>query len=69
MYIIMRNNRPFGNKKFETYEKARQHIRKWIRKNMNTQSYYDYIGGVWDTISRNPPSYAGLGFKVVNRAT
>lgn len=32
MYRIFKNNRPAGNLKFETYEAARQTVRKWLRR-------------------------------------
>ena len=32
MYKIIRSNRRFNNKLFESYEEARQYIRKWLRK-------------------------------------
>ncbi len=32
MYIVFKNSRPAGNKKFSTYETARQWVRKHIRK-------------------------------------
>jgi hypothetical protein len=32
MYIVFKNNRPAGNKKFTSYEQARQWVRKQIRK-------------------------------------
>jgi len=33
MYIVFKGSRPAGNKKFSTYERARQHARKLARKN------------------------------------
>lgn len=33
MYKIMRKNKRFNNKTFNTYEEARSYVRKWIRKN------------------------------------
>ena len=35
MYKITRYNKRFNNKTFETYEKARQYIRKWLRKHLD----------------------------------
>lgn len=32
MFVIFKNNRPAGNKKFTSYEAARQQVRKWIRR-------------------------------------
>ncbi len=32
MYIVFKNSRPAGNKKFSTYERARQYARKLARK-------------------------------------
>ena len=35
MYIVFKNSRPAGNKKFSTYERARQYARKLARKTTN----------------------------------
>ncbi|MEM4379979.1 MAG: hypothetical protein QXL01_04755 [Thermoplasmatales archaeon] len=32
MYVVFKNNRPVGNKKFSTYEQARQWARKLCRR-------------------------------------
>jgi hypothetical protein len=32
MYLIFKNNRPAGNKKYANYEAARQAVRKLLRK-------------------------------------
>lgn len=32
MYTVFKFNLPQGNRKFPSYEKARQTVRKWIRK-------------------------------------
>jgi hypothetical protein len=34
MYTVFRGSVPQGNKKFATYEQARQAVRRWIRKNV-----------------------------------
>lgn len=33
MYTVFRGSLPQGNKKFATYEQARQAVRRWIRAN------------------------------------
>lgn len=40
MFVIFKNGRPAGAKKFATYEKARQQARKWIRKNNTFKIWY-----------------------------
>jgi hypothetical protein len=35
MFMIFKNGRPAGNQYFPTYEKARQHARKLLRKRVN----------------------------------
>lgn len=35
MYIVFKNKRPAGNKKFASYEQARQWVRKLIRRKYN----------------------------------
>lgn len=37
MFVIFRNKRPAGNKKFTTYEAARQVVRKRLRKLVETR--------------------------------
>lgn len=32
MYMVFKDSRPQGNKKYGTYEKARQVARKWCRR-------------------------------------
>lgn len=46
MYKIMRGNKRFNSKTFDSYEKARSYVRKWIRDavkkgKVNTQILYD----------------------------
>jgi hypothetical protein len=53
MFVIFKNGRPQGNKKFATYEKARQQARKWIRK----EGSYAFIS--WKNFSSNPMLYDG----------
>lgn len=48
MYILFKNNRPAGNKKFQTYEAARQHARKLARKN----TLWKEFDSIW---AGNPP--------------
>jgi hypothetical protein len=33
MYLIFKDGRPAGNRKFQTYEQARQEARKRVRRN------------------------------------
>ena len=35
MYKIVRNDRRFNKFVFESYEKARQYVRKWLRKHLD----------------------------------
>lgn len=42
MFVIFKNGRPQGNKKFTSYEKARQQARKWIRKNNSLGIWYNF---------------------------
>jgi len=37
MYKITRNDRRFNKFVFDSYEKARQYIRKWLRKRLDVQ--------------------------------
>lgn len=38
IYRVFKNNRPAGNLKFTTYEKARQYIRKRLRELTTTRN-------------------------------
>jgi len=38
MYKILRFSKRFNSKKFDSYETARQYVRKWVRK------HFDYPG-------------------------
>lgn len=72
-YIIKRSygnsSRRFNNKTFETYEKARQYVRRWIGKNVGIENYNnrdgDFAGN--DNVSRNYPSISVLGFSIAKR--
>jgi hypothetical protein len=55
MYIITKDNRPQGNKKFLTYEEARQTVRKWIRKNAAHWAFFT---------SGNNPTINVLGYQI-----
>jgi hypothetical protein len=60
--------RRFNNKAFESYEQARQYIRRYIRKNVGVDKYNgivsDKMGELYDNVSRNFPSISCLGFAV-----
>jgi hypothetical protein len=66
MYQVRRNNRVmFKGQVFESYERARQAIRKYIRRKVEKIDYlFTNGGGWWDGISRNPSRYTNLGFEV-----
>lgn len=49
MYIVFKGSRPAGNKKFQTYERARQYARKLIRKLPNWDLFSN-----WETRGYNP---------------
>ncbi len=44
MYIVFKNNKPAGNEKFSTYEKARQQARKWLRKSTSDFAFWRVLG-------------------------
>lgn len=54
MYMVFKENRPQGNKKYGSYEQARQVARKWCRKMSDYQSY-----------SGSNPSIGEYGYSVV----
>lgn len=69
-YAIYRNNRRVSKITFPSYEQARQHIRKILRK-MGPEAYFTEIqkrnpgwGGMWDQISRNPTNFTELGYAI-----
>jgi hypothetical protein len=58
MYILFKNNRPAGNKKYATYNEARQAARKLIRKHSFLWQLYD-IG-----VNSNPTSLKAYGYEI-----
>lgn len=50
---------------FESYERARQAVRKYMRKTIKGTARFNY-DGLWDTISRNPTSLSAAGFRIVS---
>ena len=63
MYVITRNNKRTVNRIFNTYEAARQHVRKLMRKRIKGDDRQLY-SGFWDGISRNPSSIGALGYSI-----
>lgn len=55
-YVIFKGTVPQGNKKFATYEKARQQARKWIRKNDTFKAWY--------LVTSNPATYLDGGYTI-----
>lgn len=72
MYTVYRNNRKVTKLMFSTYEKARQFVRKNIRKNVAQAAYnkralgspHIVCRGAWDFASRNPPNITMLGYEI-----
>jgi hypothetical protein len=70
-YAIFKNGKRTVRQVFADYEKARQHVRKMIRKSVD-QEDYNYVNGnkgFWDNISRNPSAYGILGYEIRKVAT
>jgi len=63
MYIIKRNGKRVGKKFFLTYEQARNHARKLIRK--NAERDWTWFTDHSDTVYHNP-SLRVYGYKIVN---
>ena len=79
MYKITKNGSTTIRRTFETYEKARQYLRKLIRSRHTPESYERLVvhmyatsrnpsDGIWDSTSRNPTAYGVLGYKIVRSA-
>ena len=66
MYQVFRNKRvQLKGQTFDNFEKARQALRKYIRKNLKRLSDGNKSAfGCWDSISRNPARYADTGFSI-----
>ncbi len=76
MFQVFKNGRKqFKGQTFETYEQARQAVRKAIRKKFgaNKSAYRNTLAAVvtrgftvaaWDAISRNPTNYTALGYTI-----
>lgn len=58
MFIVFKTGRPAGNKKFQTYEQARQHARKLVRKNYPSWKMFEVNSDVTN------PSINGWGYSV-----
>ena len=54
MYMIFKENRPQGNKKYDSYEKARQAARRICRRKSET------------SFKRNNPSLRDFGYTIIN---
>jgi hypothetical protein len=74
MYCVFKNKRAtLKGHMFETYEQARQalrkHIRKLVRAGRMRKTMFDgglVPGGVarWDDVSRNPVNYTNAGYSI-----
>lgn len=57
MFKIIRNGRRFNKMSFDSYEKARSYVRKWLRKNMQMS--------IKDLKTRySNPAITAFGFKI-----
>lgn len=75
-YAILRNNRRATKVTFNTYESARQYLRKILRKmgreayitEMHSKGYIHSSSAspfaVWDDVSRNPTNFTELGYAI-----
>jgi hypothetical protein len=66
MYIIMHNDKQYGSKQFDSYEAARSHTRKMIRRflaMLNAAPLEEDVGGN----TYNNPSINLYGYEVVAR--
>jgi hypothetical protein len=64
-YKIYRNNRQlksFGA--FESYERARQALRKYFRQGVRVGKFNRNQFGWWDETSHNPTMYTHLGYEI-----
>lgn len=71
MYYV-RNKFSFYKQAFPSYEKARQFIRKQLRKKFKdtearVHHYANLTNGYWDMVSRNPSAITGTGYSIVAR--
>ena len=70
MYQVFRNKRvALKGQVFESFEKARQALRKYIRQQVAKKKLpIDLFDGngwsSWDDISRNPCNYTNAGFHI-----
>jgi hypothetical protein len=71
LYKIMHEGKRYNSKTFDSYEKARQYIRRWMTKNVGTDYYNEQTmkGGMvtcapHDPISKNYPSIGVWGFSI-----
>lgn len=64
MFIVKRKGKQIKTiGTVSSYERARQAIRKYLRRQYTGQARYT-LPGVWDSISRNPTNLRALGFRI-----
>lgn len=72
MYMLFKNNRPVGNKKFNTYEMCRQWARKLARKQPNPIGSFGNVYGHepfkfdldWSRTMWRTPTLSDYGYSV-----
>lgn len=65
-YKVYRNNRVLKSvgTGFKDYEKARQALRKYIRRLVAKGKESKLAFGMWDCVSRNPTFVSHMGFEI-----
>ena len=51
------------NNAFDSYEKARQAVRKLMRKRIKGEDRWD-LKGYWDSVSKNPTALTANGYTI-----
>lgn len=63
--------RSLAGRVFDSYEKARQAVRKFLRSNLDAETYNEkreVVMAPWDGVNRNPPSISLFGFRIEKAA-
>ena len=65
-YTVLKRGKKLANTTFDSYEKARQFVRKHIRKVLSRYEYNQHMAYYdrWDNVSRGPTQFTTLGYQI-----
>jgi hypothetical protein len=63
-YTVLKRGKKLANTTFDSYEKARQFVRKHIRKVLGRDDYNKRALFRWDNVSKGPTQFTTLGYQI-----